>query len=127
MIAWAIPKRGFDQQPTGKASKRVERPNYLDWIRSLPCIVTGKSEVDAAHISFPSPSDGKLGRGLSRKESDRWTLPLCRDEHRRQSNMNEREYWHAVNIDPVRVCLALYGAYPDHELALLIIRNARAG
>ena len=51
-MAFAVPKRGFDLQPTGKSSKRVEKPAYLDFIRSLPCIVTRREGVEAAHISY---------------------------------------------------------------------------
>ena len=46
------------QPPTGKASKRVEKPAYLDWIRSLPCLVTRTEPVEAAHVSFADPRAG---------------------------------------------------------------------
>lgn len=117
----------FSQQPTGKASKRVEKPAYLDFIRSLPCIVTRKMPVEAAHVSYAEPRAGKLGRGKGAKESDCWAVPLHPEEHRRQHSMGEREYWASVGIDPVQVAAFLYTAYPNHERALLVINHIQRG
>lgn len=122
-LAIRRPDTAFSQQPTGKGSKRVENPKYLDFIRQLPCIVTGRRPVEAAHISFAEPRYGKLGRGKASKESDLWTVPLHPDEHRKQHDGNERAYWQSVGIDPCVVALALYAHFPDLERAELIIRN----
>ena len=117
----------FSQQPTGKASKRVEKPAYLDFIRSLPCVVTRKTPVEAAHVSYAEPRAGKLGRGKGAKESDCWAVPLYPEEHRKQHSMGEREYWASVGIDPVQVAAFLYTAYPNHERALLVINHVQRG
>jgi|GEM_PF-724989 len=117
----------FSLQPTGKASKRVEKPAYLDFIRSLPCIVTKREPVEAAHVSYAEPSAGKLGRGKASKESDCWALPLHPDEHRRQHSMGEREYWKSVGIDPCVIAAFLYAAYPNRDRAMLIINNIQRG
>lgn len=117
----------FSLQPTGKGSKRVEKPAYLDFIRSLPCIVTRREGVDAAHVSYAEPSAGKLGRGKASKESDCWAVPLHPDEHRKQHGMDEREYWRSVGIDPVQVAAFLHAAYPNRERALLVINNVQRG
>lgn len=123
MARVALPSTAFSLQPTGKGSKRVEKPDYLEFIRSLPCIVTGRNDVEAAHISYLEPRYGKLGRGKGAKESDLWAIPLHRDEHSRQHTMAEREYWRSVGIDPCVVALCLYAAYPNRERALLVINN----
>lgn len=117
----------FSQQPTGKGSKRVEKPAYLDFIRSLPCLVTRREGVEAAHVSYADPRAGKLGRGKASKESDCWAVPLHPDEHRRQHGMDEREYWLSVGIDPVPIAAFLHAAYPNRERALLIINNIVRG
>ena len=126
-MAFAVPKRGFDLQPTGKSSKRVEKPSYLDFIRSLPCIVTRREGVEAAHISYSDPERGKVGRGKASKESDCWAIPLSPEEHRRQHSMDEREYWRSVGIDPVPIAAFIHAAYPSRERALLIINNIVRG
>ena len=117
----------FSLQPTGKASQRVEKPAYLDFIRSLPCIVTRKVPVEAAHVSYPEPRAGKLGRGKGAKESDCWAVPLHPDEHRHQHSMGEREYWKVVGIDPCVVAAFLFAAYPNRDRALLVINNVERG
>lgn len=117
----------FSLQPTGKGSKRVEKPAYLDFIRSLPCIVTRREGSEAAHVSYAEPRAGKLGRGKASKESDCWAVPLHTDEHRRQHGMDEREYWRSVGIDPVPIAAFLHAAYPNRERALLIINNIVRG
>ena len=126
-MAFAVPKRGFDLQPTGKSSKRVEKPAYLDFIRSLPCIVTRREGDEAAHISYSDPERGKVGRGKASKESDCWAIPLSPEEHRRQHSMDEREYWRSVGIDPVPIAAFIHAAYPSRERALLIINNIVRG
>lgn len=117
----------FMQQPTGKVSKRDKEAKYLDFIRSLPCLVTRQEPVQAAHVSYAEPRAGKLGRGKGSKESDCWAVPLCPEEHRRQHGMDEREYWSSVGIDPVPIAAFLHAAYPNRERALLIINNIVRG
>jgi hypothetical protein len=115
----------FTLQPTGKQVSRRERDeSYLDFVRSLPCIVTRRTEgVEAAHISYQEPKYGKLGRAKSTKESDRWAIPLCSEEHRRQHSMGERAYWNSVGIDPCIVAMSLYAAFPSEPRAILVISH----
>lgn len=122
-MAWAVPKQGFDLQPTGKKSKPVKDKDYLSYLHDLPCIVSGKTPVQAAHISYADPKYGKLGRGKGTKESDCWAVPLHSTEHDRQHSMNERVYWRLVGIDPCIVALALHYACPDVGLGLIIINS----
>lgn len=127
MARVAYNPEAFTRQPTGKASKRVEKPAYLDFIRSLPCIVTRREPVEAAHVSYPEPRAGKLGRGKGAKESDCWAVPLHPDEHRRQHSMGEREYWQSAGVDPCIIAAFLHAAYPNRERALLVINNIQRG
>lgn len=112
-------------QPVGKGSKRERKEAYLDFIRSLPCLVTRREGVEAAHVSYPEPRAGKLGRGKGAKESDCWAVPLCPEEHRRQHSMGEKAYWRSVGIDPVTTAAFLYAAYPSRERAMLVINNVQ--
>lgn len=115
----------FTSSPTGKMSKPVKDKPYLKWLHDLPCVVTGRLGVQAAHISYDAPEYGKLGRGKGTKESDRWAIPLCPEEHQIQHSMNERDYWRSRGIDPCILALAIHGAYPNHGLAMLAINHAR--
>ena len=120
----ARPITAFSDAPTGKNSRPVKDEAYLNFIRSLPCLVTKRMPVEAAHVSYPEPKYGKLGRGKGTKESDRWAVPLCPEEHAKQHSMNEQAYWQGVGIDPVLTALSLYGAYPNEELATMIVLKA---
>jgi len=128
-MAFRLPRHSeaFSRQPTGKASKRVENPAYLDWIRTLPSIVSRREGVEAAHVSYAVPAYGKLGRGKGAKESDQWAVPLTPDEHREQHRVGEKAYWASVGIDPCIIAALLYAAYPNRERAMLIISNIQRG
>lgn len=95
----------------GKNTKAVKEADYLSWLHELPCIVTGRFGVEAAHVSFAAPVYGATGRGKSQKSSDRWALPLSPELHAAQHGMNEEEFWKQHNINPHVWCLVLYGIY----------------
>ena len=96
--------------PTPKA-KPKKKAAYLDFVRSLPCCVTGRHGVEAAHLSFAMPRYGHYGRGRQSKSGDRWALPLCTDEHRRQHSMAEEVYW--FGRSPHVLALTLFGLWSD--------------
>lgn len=96
--------------PTPKR-KPTKSKNYLAFIHELPCCVTGRYGVEAAHLSFAMPRFGHYGRGKSSKVSDRWALPLCADEHRRQHSMSEEAYW--FGRAPHVLALTLFGLWSD--------------
>lgn len=50
--------------------------NRLAAIRKLPCVVCGRSPVDAAHSNQSAHN-----KGLGIKASDEFTIPLCRQHH----------------------------------------------
>lgn len=96
--------------PKKKASKS---PSYLDFVRSLPCAVTGRYGVQAAHLSAAAPRYGHYGRGKQRKASDRWVLPMAPEEHARQHNIGEMAFWRAAGINPYILALTLFGLWSD--------------
>lgn len=51
---------------------------YLQFVRSLPCVITGKTEGVVAHHLI-GHGEGKMGG----KTHDLFTIPLAADEHRR--------------------------------------------
>lgn len=110
-MAFEIRKFQSDYFPKAQPKKRE---SYLSFIRSLPCVVTGaRSSVEAAHLSFHSTRHGHYGRGKGTKAPDRWALPLCADEHRRQHSMSEEAYWAQAGIDPHLMALAIFGLWSD--------------
>ncbi|WEK50361.1 MAG: hypothetical protein P0Y66_22410 [Candidatus Kaistia colombiensis] len=128
MTAFKIerPDTAFANAPaSGPKRKRVTDEAHLRWIRTLPCVISGKRPVDAAHIRFADPSYGKRETGKAEKSSDRWALPLFPALHREQHDGNERLFWAKYGIDPCRVAAALYGVSGDDEQAEIIIRTAQ--
>lgn len=95
-------------------AKPVKRGTYLQWIRSLPCVVTGTRPVEAAHLSTARPELGHFGRGKQQKASDSWVLPLSPEEHRRQHDMGEKKYWFLQHQDPYLLCLVLWRLWSDY-------------
>jgi hypothetical protein len=77
--------------------------HHLKFLASQPCLVCGRTPSDAHHIKFAEQ------RAMGRKVSDRFTVPVCRlhhgELHRRG---NERVWWHALGIDPLKIAAALW-------------------
>ena len=110
---------------TGKKRPRKADNAHLAFIRTLPCLITGKRPVEAAHIRYADPVYGKREVGGAEKPDDRWTVPLCPEKHREQHDMNERAFWLIHKIDPLRVALALHAVSGDDEQAAVILRAAQ--
>lgn len=105
---------------------RQKAENHLAFIRTLPCLVTGQRNVDAAHIRMGSLRHGKRETGLGEKPHDAWTVPLSREEHARQHAMNEAAYWRGVGIDPLFVASLLWLNTGDTLACEAVIRLARS-
>lgn len=130
MPAFALPRHpeAFSLgAPKGKKRQREEDGKHLAFIRELPCLITGRQPVEAAHISFASAAYGKRERGKSEKADDCWTVPLCPEKHREQHEGNEIAFWSRHGIDPLQVALSLFKCTGDHEMARVILRAARDG
>lgn len=102
-------------RPILEKAPPVKAKTYLSWLHSLPCIVSGRSPVEAAHVSFANPAFAAPGRGKSQKVSDRWALPLHPDLHREQHTMNEQEFWRSKGINPHLAGVVLYGLWSERK------------
>jgi hypothetical protein len=91
--------------------KPAKKADYLSFLHSLPCVVTGRHGVEAAHVSFAAPEYLHYGRGKGTKADDRWALPLSPEAHRDQHSHNERDWWARQGIDPHLLALVIYGAW----------------
>ena len=110
--------------------KPTKNKDYLSFIHELPCVVSGKSPVQAAHLSYAAPRYGHYGRGKGSKAPDRWALPLHADEHSRQHSGNEEQFWKAAGINPHVLALTIHGLFSDMgdeaaPFATAIINQAR--
>lgn len=115
----------FSNAPTkGKKRPREHDKGHLEFIRELPCVVSGVRPVEAAHIRMGDPAYGKRETGMAEKPDDRWTVPLASGKHKEQHSGSEAAFWAKHKIDPCRVALALYAVSGDHDQAAIILRNA---
>lgn len=106
---------------------RQHDPDHLAFVRTLECVLCpDDTTTEAAHISYRDMSVGKMGRGFSRKEHDKFTLPLCGQHHRDQHDAgDEYGWWKQRGVDPVKLALAIYSVRGDYQEASRIIRAAR--
>ena len=64
--------------------KTTRDPEYLKFIRSLPCCVCFRTRtIETAHVGR---------RGMGQKSSDRETIPLCSLHHREQHRIGLRQF-----------------------------------
>ena len=98
---------------------RVKDEKYLRWIRTLPCIVTGRTDgVEAAHLRSSCLMLGKEITGKAEKPNDCWTLPLHQYEHSKQHDINEIDYWKNVGIDPFFACV-MFNLYRYNDTMII--------
>ena|SRR5689334_18757061 len=91
---------------------RVYVPDYLSWLRTLPCAVCCSNiTVDAAHIRFSDARIGKVNPGVGNKPHDFFAVPLCRDCHDEQHGMNEGVFWRKYDRDPLLISLSLFAVF----------------
>lgn len=103
-------------------------PEYLAWIRALPCVICfptlWKMGSDLDSISSrqsiqDSPTEAAhVGdRGLSHKSDDQETIPLCEDHHRLGPDAHHqlgKWFWIHHKIDKVQLILELQERHEKH-------------
>lgn len=67
---------------------KIRNKAHLRFIASLPCVVSGASDVQAAHIR--RGTDG----GMGMKPSDCYVVPLSVAQHRLQHFCGELKFWY---------------------------------
>ena len=101
---------------------RLHSEVHLDFIRGLRCVICGdNTSVEAAHLRAGNRYYGKLSTGMGEKPDDKWALPVCSKDHRRQHSGNEIQFWSNEGINPWVLALSLFAASGDHNLAEEVI------
>jgi len=96
--------------------KRPEKKkDYLAWLHTLPCVLTGRHGVEAAHTSTAAPEYGHYGRSKGTKAADLFALPLCPEAHRESHGENEMGFWFRNNINPHELALVLWAIYSQYD------------
>jgi hypothetical protein len=85
------------------APRRYRNREHLRAIIKMPCLVCGRKPSDPHHLRYAQP------RALGRKASDEFVVPLCRMHHREVHRAcDERAWWTAAGIDPLKVAHKLW-------------------
>ena len=120
------PATAFSLTSSSKKRPRQHREAHLDFIRDLPCLISGRRPVDAAHIRYGDTQYGKAHAGAAEKPSDQWCVPLHHDIHMQQhANGNEASWWESQGIDPLEVAGRLWLVSGDIEAGELVIAAYR--
>jgi hypothetical protein len=111
--------------PVRKKRFRLRRgpdrsPDYLAWMRTLPCIVCsrvsgGATVIEAAHTNVLGP------RGMGQKTSDFSAIPLCSGHHRENLDsyhvLGEVGFSHKHRIDLQNLVLRLQSRFWQRDVS----------
>jgi hypothetical protein len=93
-----------EQQVTVISKPARERDRkHLRFVASQPCLICGRTPSDAHHVKFAEQ------RAMSRKVSDKFTVPICRLHHRQLHRRgDERAWWANHKIEPLATAVRLW-------------------
>jgi hypothetical protein len=115
-----IAKAGIPAKPEKRKLKGRVNAAHKDFIRSLPCLVCGAPpRSECAHVR----SSGDGGTGL--KPHDKFSVPACAKDHRRQHEIGELAFWGEAGIDPLDVALRLWTVSGDIAKGEAVVFKAR--
>ena len=106
---------------TNFKNPRIRDNKHLRFVASLPCAVTGRGDVQAAHISH-----GRNSMGM--KAGDNRTVPLNFEVHARQHSLgSEIFFWDQYGGIEYAILLAesLYANTGNRENCLDLIKKFR--
>lgn len=101
-------------KPKSASKREGMNEKHLALIRQLPCCVTGKApRSDPHHLKEGLAHE----RGIGRKATDRWAVPLCRQKHEEVERIGSRQEWawfrsHGIE-DPLELAAALWRVTGD--------------
>jgi ERF superfamily len=99
----SAPAKIDKSQLTFGEPRRLRDKAHLKFVASQPCLICGRSPVDAHHLRFAQP------RAMGRKVSDEFTVPLCRTHHRDNHSFgDEVAWWEKRAIDPLATSRMLW-------------------
>ena len=88
---------------TLREPRRLRDRDHVRSVAKKPCLICGRQPSDPHHLRFAQ------SRGLGRKVSDEFTVPLCREHHRElHRSGDEADWWQRQGIDPAPAARALW-------------------
>lgn len=109
------------RKPTAAEKREGMSEGHLKLIRQLPCCVCGRpGPSDPHHLKANLSHE----RGVGRRATDRWAVPICRmhhDEVEAVGSRNETSWFAYFGIDPLELASALWNATGDRGRMLRIL------
>ena len=86
---------------------RLRSSKHLEKVRDFPCVICKNPSVDAHHLRITGHK-----RGMSIKNSDEFTIPLCRKHHEELHNFGSEALFLALHgIDHMLILAQMKGEY----------------
>ena len=102
----------------GKPLRDDKAPEHLAFVASLGCCITGAPCV--VHHLLISP---EADRGIGKKSSDRWVLPLAPSLHDALHRAgNETTWFRQYKIEPMGLSAILWSVTGNRDAAMRAIR-----
>lgn len=119
------PRQPKRREPNAASKRPGMSPKYLAAIRRMPSCLSGHRPCDPHHLKC-----GQAGkeRGVGLRATDRWAIPITRDEHNAIERLGSRmEFDWFINrdVNPLELATALWSAFPDEEKMLRVIQAHR--
>lgn len=94
---------------------------HVAMVRQLPCVVCGKRPVEAHHLLRVGD---QLPKGMSRKNEDRWCVPLCAAHHHDLHwHGDEEAFLVDYNVDGRALARALWANRGDQDAMERVVFN----
>jgi len=105
------PAKGIDKSVLAvPAPRRYRNREHLRFVARQSCLICGRKPSDPHHLRHAQP------RAFGRKASDEFAVPLCRVHHREAHRVgDERAWWKAAGIDPVKIARKLWAQTRANE------------
>ena len=105
-------KRHSEQPQRDRMGRTVGEPDYRALVQQLPCLYCGVEPCgECCHVKYSSSEFGRTN-SLGRRPHDRFTVPLCRDDHlnarHAQHKGSEEAFWLGLGIEPYFVAKHLW-------------------
>lgn len=103
-----------DQRGANRFQKHQNLPwrcqGYTDWVKTLPCIVSGHPADDPHHLV------GHKQGAMASKVSDLWTMPMTRQEHGKFHDMGWQSWEKQYGSQWMHVCRTIERAVKEGVL-----------
>lgn len=116
-------------KPSAVSEREGNSPPHLTLVRQMPCCICLRSRplvvVDPHHLRG---DEAARERGVGMRATDKWAVPLCRDEHdalHRLSSRREKQWFYDGGIDPYDLAVALWVSTGDLERMVNILLTQR--